>query len=86
MILKELSQYAYFKSKTLESILQKIYLSNTEHDVTTSKIPFYHFSLVNVCLNIFLKTFFMNARPIPEQSKVHLKKLQLLAVTYDMGF
>ena len=35
----ELSRYAYFKSKTLESIFRKIYLSNIEHDVTTSKIP-----------------------------------------------
>ena len=34
----------------------------------------------------FLKTFFMYARPIPIQTKVHFKKLQYLAVTYDMGF
>ena len=32
----------------------------------------------------FLKTFFMYARPIPEQLKVHFKNLQFLAVTYDM--
>ena len=34
----------------------------------------------------FLKTFFMHAMPIPVQTKLHFKKLQFLAVTYDMGF
>ena len=33
----------------------------------------------------FLKTFFMYARPITVQTKVHFKKLQFLAVTCDMG-
>ena len=33
----------------------------------------------------FLKTFFMYARPIPVQTKVHFKNLKFLAVTYDMG-
>ena len=33
----------------------------------------------------FLKTSFMYARPIPIQTKVHFKKMQFLAVTYDMG-
>ena len=46
---------------------------------------FYHFCLVSVCLDIFLKTFFMYARPIPVQTKAHFKILQFLAVTYDMG-
>ena len=47
---------------------------------------FYHFCLVSVCLDIFLKTFFMYvSRPIPIQTKVHSKNLQFLAVTYDMG-
>ena len=32
----------------------------------------------------FLKTFFVNARPIPVQTKVHFKHLQFLAVTYYM--
>ena len=63
---------------------EKIYLSNIEHDVTNSKIPFYHFCLGSVCLDIFLKTFFMYARPIPVQTKVHFKNLLFLAVTYDM--
>ena len=31
-----------------------------------------------------MKTFFMYARPIPVQTKVHFKHLQFLAVTYDM--
>ena len=48
------------------------------------KYRFYHFCLGSVYLDIFLKTFFMYARPIPVQTKVHFKKLQLLAVTYDM--
>ena len=34
----------------------------------------------------FLKTFFMYARPIPVQTKVHFKNVQFLAVTYDIGF
>ena len=34
---------------------------------------------------IFFKNFFMNARPIPVQTKVHFKNLQFLAVSYDMG-
>ena len=48
------------------------------------KYCFYHFCLGSVCLDIFLKTFFMYARPIPVQTKVHFKNLQFLAVTYDM--
>ena len=82
----ELSRYAYFNNKTLESILRKIYLSNIEHDVTTSKYLFYDFCPGSVCLDIFLKTFFMHARPIPVQTKVHFKNLKFLAVTYDMWF
>ena len=61
------------------------YLSNIEHDVTTSKYRFYHFCLLIVCLDVSLKIFFMYARPIPLQTKVHFKKLQFLAMTYDMG-
>ena len=49
------------------------------------KNRFYHFSLMNVCLDIYLKTFLMYAMPIPLQTKVHFKNLQFLAVTYDMG-
>ena len=48
------------------------------------KCRFYHFCLGNVCLDIFLETFFMYARPIPVQTKVHFENLQILAVTYDM--
>ena len=48
------------------------------------KYRFYHFCLVSVCLDIF-ENFFMHARPIPGQTKVHFKNLQFLAVTYDMG-
>ena len=48
------------------------------------KYRFYHFCLVSVCLDIFFN-FFMHARPIPGQTKVHFKKMQFLAVTYDMG-
>ena len=33
----------------------------------------------------FFENFFMYARPIPVQTKVHFKNLQFLAVTYDMG-
>ena len=48
------------------------------------KYHFYHFCLGSVRLDIFLKTFFMYARPIPVQTKVHFKNLQFFAVTYDM--
>ena len=48
------------------------------------KHRFYHFCSGNVCLDIFLKTFFMYAVLIPIQTKVHFKNLQFLAVTYDM--
>ena len=48
------------------------------------KYRIYHFCLGSVCLDIFLKTFFMFARPIPVQTKVHFKNLRFLAVTYDM--
>ena len=69
----------------LESILRKKYLSNIEHDVTTSKIPFLSL-LPRECMSrYFLKTFFTYARSIPVQTKVHFKNLQFLAVTYDMG-
>ena len=47
------------------------------------KYRFYHFCLVSVCLDIYLKSFF--TRPISVQTKVHFQKLQFLAVTYDMG-
>ena len=32
----------------------------------------------------FLKTIIMYGRPIPVRTKMHFKKLQFLAVTYDM--
>ena len=48
------------------------------------KYRFYHFSLGSVCLDIFFKTFFMYARPMPVPTKVHFKNLQFLAVAYDM--
>ena len=32
------------------------------------------------------KTFFMYARPLPVQTKVHFKYLQFLVVAYDMVF
>ena len=60
-----------------------MYLSDIEHDVMTSKTPF--LSLLPRD-RYFLYFFFMYAMPIPVQTKVHFKKLQFLAVTYDMGF
>ena len=58
---------------------EKMYLSNLEHDAVTSKYRFYPFCLVRVCLDNFLKTFSCM------QDRAFLKKLQFLAVTYDMG-
>ena len=49
------------------------------------KYRFHNLCLVSVCLDIFLKTFFMYARPIPVRTKVHFKNLQFLAVKFDMG-
>ena len=48
------------------------------------KYRFHHFCLGSVCLEFFLKTHYMFARPIPVQTKVHFKNLQFLAMTYDM--
>ena len=48
------------------------------------KYRFYNFCLGSVCLDNFLKFFFMYANPIPVQTKVHFKNLKFLAVTYDM--
>ena len=39
---------------------------------------------MSVYLDIFFENFFMHARPIPGQTKVHFKKLQFLAVAYEM--
>ena len=64
---------------------EKIYLSNIEHDVATSKIPFLSLLSRECMSRYFFEIFFMHARPIPGQTKGHLKKLQFLAVTYDMG-
>ena len=55
----------------------------------TSRRPKYRFLslLPRECMSrYFMKTFFMYARPIPVQTKVHFKNLQFLAVTYDIGF
>ena len=74
----ELSRYAY-QNKTLENILRIIYLSNIEHGVTTSRIHFYHFCLGSVCLGFFFENFFHVCK-----AKTIFKKMQFLAVTYDM--
>ena len=65
---------------------EKIYLSNIQHDVTTSKTPLLSFLSRECMSRYFLKTFFMYAMPIPVQTKRHFKNLQFLAVAYDMGF
>ena len=73
-------------TRHLKVFYDKIYLSNIEYDVTTSKIPFLSF-LPRECMSrYFLKTFFMYAMPIPVQTKVHFKTLQFLSVMYDVGF
>ena len=49
------------------------------------KIPFLSL-LPRECMSrYFFENFFMYARPIPIQTKVHFKRLQFRAVTYDMG-
>ena len=75
------------RKKIGENIFSKIFLSNIEeHDVKSSKYRFNHFCLRSVCLNIFGEFFSMYARPIQIQTKVHLKILPILIVTYDMGY
>ena len=49
------------------------------------KDRFYHFCLGSVCLDIFLKTFFMSAMQLPVQTKAHFKNLQFLSAANDMG-
>ena len=81
----ELSRCAYFKSKTLEIMLRKIYLSNIEHDVTTSKIPFLSL-LPRECMSTyFLKTFLCMQCQYKYRQKCILKFFKFPAVTYDMG-
>ena len=65
---------------------EKIYLSNIKHHVATSKIPFVSLLSRECMSRYFFENFFMHAMPIPGQTKVHFKKLQFLAVTYDIGF
>ena len=50
------------------------------------KMPFITFA-PEVYVLIFLKTFFMYAWPLPVQTELHFfkKKMQFLAVAYDMG-
>ena len=73
-------------ARLFESILQKnMYLSNKEHDVTKSKISFLSLLPRERLSRYIFENFFMKARPIPKQTKVHFKNLQFLAVTYDMG-
>ena len=63
---------------------ENIYLSTIEYDVTTSKIPVLSL-LPRKCMSrYFFENFYMYARPIPVQTKVHFKNLQFFAVTYDM--
>ena len=73
------------KARHLKVFFEKIYLSNIEHDVATSKIPFLSLLSRECMPRYFFFNFFMHARPILGQTKVHFKNLQFLAVTYDMG-
>ena len=64
---------------------KKIYLSNIEHEVTTSKIPFYHFCLGSACLDIF-ENFLHVCKATTSTDKSPFKKLHFIAVAYDMRF
>ena len=60
-----------------EVFFKNMYLSNKEHDVTTSKTPFLSF-LPRECMSkFFLKFFFMYAMPIPVQTKVYFKNFAI---------
>ena len=54
----ELSRHTYFNNKTLESILRKIYLSNIEHDVMTSKTLFLSLLPRECMSSYFFENFF----------------------------
>ena len=76
------------KTRHWKVFFEKIYLSNIEHDVTTSKIPFLSL-LPRECMSrYFLKTFFhvCKANTSTGKSAFSKKKMQFLAVTYVMGF
>ena len=82
----ELSAYAYLNNKTFESILRKkIYYQILNMTPQRQNYRFYNLSLGSVCLDFFGETFFMYARPLPVQTKVHFKNLLLRAVAYDLG-
>ena len=68
----------------LESILQEFYLSNIEHDVMMSKIPFLSLLSRSACLKQFSENTFMSVRQIQEQTKVHFKSLQFLVGTFEI--
>ena len=53
--------------------------------MTTRRQKYRFITFASEVSRYFLKTLFMYARPIPIQTKVHFKTLQILAVTYDMG-
>ena len=36
----ELNAHAYFNNKTLEYVFRENYISNVEHDITTSTLPY----------------------------------------------
>ena len=65
--------------------LNKIYLSNTKHDVKTSKVAFLSILSRKYMSKQFSKNIFMSVRPIVVQTKLHFKILKLLVVTFDMG-
>ena len=50
------------------------------------KNRFYHFLSQECMSKYFVNTFFMYARRIQVQTKVHFEVLQFLGVTYGMGF
>ena len=60
---------------------KKIYFSNVEQTLLHQK---FRFCSVVYYEKQFSKNMFMSIRPIPVQTKVQLKILQLLVVVFDM--
>ena len=73
------------KARHKKVFFEKIYLSNIEYDVTTSKIPILSL-LPRECMSrSFFENFFRAYKANISTDKMHFKDLQFLAVTYDIG-
>ena len=76
---------AYLITRHQRVFQTKKKLPNVEREVTL-KIRFCHFCSGSAIQKQFSNNIFISIRPIPVQTKVHFKSLQLFIVTFDMRF